>query len=92
MPTQHLPDPPLDPEIESWMRGIAERLTSARKAQDFSREELAERIGITNHVMYGLEAGVANVTLRTFLRIAKTLDTTPHDLLPAPHPWSKGSA
>jgi transcriptional regulator with XRE-family HTH domain len=93
MSQARMPAPKPDPEIESWMGDIADRLRAAREARNLSREELTERAGITGRgVIFELEMGTGNVSVRTFLRLAKVLDVDPHELLPTYSPWSKGKA
>lgn len=52
---------------------MGRRLKQLREARDLSRQELAERAGISREYMRRLEAGHQDPTIGTLQRLAKAL-------------------
>jgi transcriptional regulator with XRE-family HTH domain len=60
---------------------MGRRLQQLRQARDLSRQELAERAGISREYMRRLEAGRQDPTIGTLQRLAKALGVPVAELL-----------
>lgn len=60
---------------------IGQKIRKFRKAQGFSQEELAEKIGISVTHMSHIETGNTKLSLPVFVDIANALDVQTDDLL-----------
>lgn len=64
------------------LRFVASRLTEARKKLKLTQKQLGEKVGVKQSVIFELEQGSANITLRTLVRMARALETDLRELLP----------
>ena len=62
---------------------IGQRIRKFRKANSFSQEELAEKVGISTTHMSHIETGTTKLSLPVIIDIANALDTTVDYLLGA---------
>jgi transcriptional regulator with XRE-family HTH domain len=65
----------VDEKPDAFVRHVTSRLRALRKANGFTGEELAERLGIAVQNLRRIEAG-QNITLRTLSRMASALGFT----------------
>ncbi|MEU4171040.1 helix-turn-helix transcriptional regulator [Streptomyces sp. NPDC026665] len=68
------------PEDDDWLRSrqrqIGDRVEATRKHQNLTQEALHLAAGIDRRTLQAVEAGTANPTLATLLRIAHALDVS----------------
>jgi transcriptional regulator with XRE-family HTH domain len=62
-------------------RQMGRRLQALRKARDLSRQQLAERAGISREYVRKLEAGRQDPTLGTLTALAKALKVSVAELV-----------
>ena len=60
---------------------LAARVRELRRAKKLTQSELGAAIGSNQGYMFGVEAGDANITLKTLARLADALGVEPGDLL-----------
>lgn len=58
------------------METIGERIRSLRKEKKISQKELAEKIGISNQVMYTIEKDVNEPSTKTLIKLSEILEET----------------
>ena len=64
---------------------VGSRIREARKRARLSQTDLAKTIGSGQSYIFQIEAGEANITLKTLVRIAAAVNLSPSDLLPTEH-------
>ncbi|MFJ9379383.1 helix-turn-helix domain-containing protein [Streptomyces sp. NPDC101455] len=73
------------PEDEDWMRAlqqeIGQRLQTERLRQNLIQETVFLAAGLDRRTLQAIEAGTANPTLLTLLRLTYVLDLTLADLV-----------
>ena len=73
------------PEDDDWIRArqqeVGVKLQTARLRQDLTQEDVFLAAGLDRRTLQALEAGQANPTLATLLRLAYVLDTPLGELL-----------
>ena len=77
------PDP--DASYKALQIFVGLRVREARKRAKLSQRELAKSIGSGQSYIFQIEAGEANLTLKTLLRIAAAIGLSPRDFLPHEH-------
>lgn len=60
------------------------RVIEERAVQGLTQEELAERVGLSRRQMNRVEAGTANIGLKTLLRLSSVLMIKPAQLFDQP--------
>jgi transcriptional regulator with XRE-family HTH domain len=65
----------VDEKPDAFVRHVTSRLRALRKANGFTGEQLAERLGIAVQNLRRIEAG-QNITLKTLSRMASALGFT----------------
>ncbi len=60
---------------------IGQRIRKARKAQDISQEELAERVGISTTHMSHIETGNTKLSLPVLVKLSTALEVSTDNLL-----------
>lgn len=82
-------------QVQVIVRELAQRIRCARIAADLTQEQAAERSKIPYKRWQAIEAGAANVTVRTLARLANALGLTISELtgfpLPETTPRSPGA-
>jgi transcriptional regulator with XRE-family HTH domain len=68
--------------IEVFLKILGKRVADARKNVALKQKDAAEACGISYRYYQSIEAGRANITIRTLFRLAQSLSTHPIDLLP----------
>jgi len=67
------------------LEALGGRIRRLRADRGWSRRELADRTTLSERFLAQVESGVGNPSVTSLARIAAALDTTPADLLAAPH-------
>jgi transcriptional regulator with XRE-family HTH domain len=67
--------------MESYRRILGRNVRTARKALGWSQEQLAFETDIDRTYISGIERGVRNPSLDMLVKLAKTLKTSPPELL-----------
>lgn len=65
-------------------RDLGRRIAELRQARGFTQETIAERLGLSARYQQMIEAGEANFSIDTLLKIAAVLRVTGADLFAAP--------
>jgi transcriptional regulator with XRE-family HTH domain len=68
--------------LNSFLRELGANIAYYRKAAFLNQLETASRTGMSYRYYQKIEAGGANITFATLLRIAKFFGVHPRDLLP----------
>lgn len=76
---------PGDASHEALLAFVGARIREARKRAKLRQSDLAKAIGSSQGYIFQIEAGEANVTLKTLVRICSVVGGTPRDLLPREH-------
>lgn len=71
----------LTPEQQTDLRKFGLRLAELRKARGWSQEALALESGMARSYLGGVERGQRNIALLNILKLARTLQCEPGDLL-----------
>lgn len=61
--------------------GIGRRVRTLRQDKGISMEELARRANLGIHTLNLLELGESNPTITTIAKVARALNTDPHEIL-----------
>ena len=73
------------PEDDDWIRArqqeIGQRIQTERVRQDLTQEAVFLAAGLDRRTLQAIEAGTANPTMSTLLRIAYVLDVPLADLI-----------
>jgi transcriptional regulator with XRE-family HTH domain len=72
---------------EQWSRAIIAVIKASREDADLSRQELAERLGMTYSQIVNMEHGRRAVGLIDFLMLAKAIGVEPAALLDRIERW-----
>lgn len=72
-----------DESAENFLKAVASRLREARKKASLTQKQLAEKAEVRQSYIFELEAGGANITIKTLAKMANLLGVDPRDLLPA---------
>ena len=75
------PDPTPDPTPDDRLRRFGASVRSYRHGLGLSQERLAERAGLDQTYLSGIETGRRNPTVRVILRLADALGRGPDELL-----------
>jgi transcriptional regulator with XRE-family HTH domain len=67
--------------MESYRKILGRNVRTARKALGWSQEQLAFETDIDRTYISGIERGVRNPSLDMLVKLAKTLKTSPSNLL-----------
>jgi transcriptional regulator with XRE-family HTH domain len=67
--------------MESYRKILGRNVRTARKALGWSQEQLAFETDIDRTYISGIERGVRNPSLDMLVKLAKTLKTSPPELL-----------
>lgn len=71
----------LTSEQQADLRKFGLRLTEIRKARGWSQEKLALESGLARSYLGGVERGQRNIAVLNILKLARTLECEPGDLL-----------
>ncbi|MBQ9832448.1 MAG: helix-turn-helix transcriptional regulator [Clostridia bacterium] len=63
------------------MHDIGERLLAMRKRKGITQSEAAEKAGLSDRTYADIERGTVNMRLDTLLKICRTFNVTPDELL-----------
>jgi transcriptional regulator with XRE-family HTH domain len=69
--------------LDAFLQSVGKAIAAARKNGSLKQTEAAERCGISYRYYQSIEAGKANITIRTLFRLAQCLSIHPLDLLPS---------
>lgn len=68
-------------ERDTLLKKFAKNVKIERIKKDYTQEQLAEKMGVTQHYIGHIERGKANMSLGKILELAKHLDTDIANLL-----------
>lgn len=68
--------------LDTFLQTVGKAIATARKNDSLRQTDAAERCGISYRYYQSIEAGKANITIRTLFRLAQCLSIHPLDLLP----------
>jgi len=68
-------------EQQADLRKFGQRLAELRKARGWSQEKLALESGLARSYLGGVERGQRNIAVLNILKLARTLECEPGDLL-----------
>ncbi len=71
----------LTTEQQVDLQKFGQRLTEIRKARGWSQEKLALESGLARSYLGGVERGQRNIAVLNVLKLARTLECEPGDLL-----------
>lgn len=71
----------LTSEQQADLRKFGQRLAEIRKARGWSQEKLALESGLARSYLGGVERGQRNIAVLNILKLARTLECEPGDLL-----------
>jgi transcriptional regulator with XRE-family HTH domain len=71
----------LTPEQKTDLQKFGRRLALLRKKQGWSQERLALESGLARSYLGGVERGQRNIALLNILRLARSLECEPSELL-----------
>lgn len=71
----------MTPEDKNFYTAIGQRISLARKAQNFTQQQLAEALGIAQQTMAHYEGGTLRISVTTLLATAEALGIEVDDLL-----------
>ncbi len=71
----------MTPEDKHFYTAIGQRISFARKAQNFTQQQLAEALGIAQQTMAHYEGGTLRISIATLLATAEALGIEVDDLL-----------
>ena len=71
----------LTSEQQTDLRKFGQRLAEIRKARGWSQEKLALESGLARSYLGGVERGQRNIAVLNILKLARTLECEPGDLL-----------
>ena len=74
-------DATLTPEQKTDLQKFGRRLALLRKKQGWSQERLALESGLARSYLGGVERGQRNIALLNILRLARSLECEPSELL-----------
>jgi len=69
-------------QTESLAQQVSRRIADARRAREWTQEQLAAALDIAHRNLQRMESGRQNFTLETIERVAKVLGVSPESLLP----------
>jgi transcriptional regulator with XRE-family HTH domain len=69
------------PGFKRFLAGLGASIAEHRERADMTQEAAANRAGIDYKRWQLIEAGSANITMRTLFRVARALGTEPGDLI-----------
>ena len=75
-----------DPSYRALLMFVGMRVREARKHAKLSQKELARAIRSGQSYIVQIEAGEANITLKTLMRVAAAVSLSLRDFLPQEHP------
>jgi transcriptional regulator with XRE-family HTH domain len=70
-----------DDEFITQLHKLGAEIRKLRNARGFSQESFADACGLDRTYIGGVERGERNLGFKNLLRIARTLDVNPSDLL-----------
>ena len=68
--------------LNTFLKKVGSKIRAARKSQPLSQREVAKRARISYRYYQRIEAGKANITMATLIRLAYFYKIHPCDLLP----------
>ncbi len=71
----------LTSEQQTDLNKFGQRLAELRKARGWSQEKLALESGLARSYLSGVERGQRNIAVLNILKLARTLECEPRDLL-----------
>lgn len=71
----------LTSEQQADLRKFGQRLAEIRKARGWSQDKLALESGLARSYLGGVERGQRNIAVLNILKLARTLECEPGDLL-----------
>lgn len=74
-------EPTLTPEQKTDLQKFGQRLALLRKERGWSQERLALESGLARSYLGGVERGQRNIALLNILRLARSLECEPSQLL-----------
>lgn len=74
--------------FNNYLKEIGARVKKYRKAKNLSLEKLGLEIGLTRMQVHRIECGY-NITLKTLLKLAIALETSPEKVLKSKHKFKK---
>lgn len=79
--------PKADPD--KTIADVGLRIAERRAEHGWTQEALAERVGVTAKYVQRVEAGSANLSIRSVVRFANALGVRPGDLFERPKPRAR---
>jgi transcriptional regulator with XRE-family HTH domain len=70
------------PEYEEVARTVGSQIRKARQQAGLTQAQLGAKAGLTQSYIFEMEAGGANITLKTLAKMASVLGMDARDLLP----------
>lgn len=77
--------PNFTPEQQEDLKRFGKRVAEIRKARGWSQERLALESGLARSYLGGVERGQRNLALLNILRLARTMECAPSELLTDRH-------
>lgn len=72
---------PRPPDPDRFLIRLGQAVLAARERSGLSQEELGFECELDRTYISGIERGIRNPTVKSLLRLAHALDTTPGELL-----------
>lgn len=73
-------------DADKTIADVGLRIAERRAEHGWTQETLAERVGVTAKYVQRVEAGSANLSIRSVVRFANALGVRPGDLFERPKP------
>lgn len=67
--------------LSDFLKLVGENVRKTRKERGMTQEELAEKVGLQNTYIGGIERGERNISLETLEKVANGLEVKPNTLL-----------
>lgn len=87
---------PMNSKDQDFFKALGARIIQARKAQDLTQQQVADRLGVAQHTYAQYELGIRRVPASTLPQLARDLGITMDELMgqneharPKPGPVSK---
>lgn len=72
---------PMNSKDQDFFKALGARITQARKAQDLTQQQVADRLGVAQHTYAQYELGIRRVPASTLPQLARDLVITMDELM-----------